>query len=161
MSCTQAAASGNNICNRSRAAASHARAFSRMLPKPGTHMHSTFFLGSWWIVPPCAGGFFPFVFSAAGWPVNGLSAVDRPSTEPGGPTTWCNLFLILAHRVWMGDRGGYSRRIRPPPLLPRLSFLCYELRRGGAIPVGFGVLLALGYPPSQIGFGIGMWGLFQ
>ena len=119
-----------------------------------------FFLGSGWIVPPCAGGFFPFVFSAAGWPVNGLSAVDRPSTEPGGPTTWCNLFLILAHRVGMGDRGGYSRGILPPPLLPRLPFLCSELRRGGAIPVGFGVLLALGYPPSQIGFGIGMWGLF-
>ena len=119
-----------------------------------------FFLGSGWIVPPCAGGFFPFVFSAAGWPVNGLSAVGRPSTEPGGPTTWCNLFLILAHRVGMGDRGGYSRGIRPPPLLPRLPFLCSELRRGGAIPVGFGVLLALGYPPSQIGFGIGMWGLF-
>ena len=39
---TQAAASGNNTCNRSRAAASHARAFARMLPKPGTHMHSTF-----------------------------------------------------------------------------------------------------------------------
>ena len=35
--------------------------------------------GSGWIVPPCAGGFFPFVFSAAGWPVNGLSAVGRPS----------------------------------------------------------------------------------
>jgi hypothetical protein len=31
--------------------------------------------GSGWIVPPCAGGFFPFVFSAAGCPVNGLSAV--------------------------------------------------------------------------------------
>ena len=40
----------------------------------------TIFLGSGWIVPPCAGGFFPFVFSAAGCPVNGLSAVGRPAT---------------------------------------------------------------------------------
>jgi hypothetical protein len=29
-------------------------------------LNEFFFLGSGWIVPPCAGGFFPFVFSAAG-----------------------------------------------------------------------------------------------
>ena len=38
---TQAAASDNNTCNRSRAATSHARAFARMLPKPGTQMNSS------------------------------------------------------------------------------------------------------------------------
>ena len=40
--------------------------------------------------------------------------------SPGGATTWCNPFLMLAHRVGVGDRGGYSRGIRPPPLPPRL-----------------------------------------
>jgi hypothetical protein len=38
--------------------------------------------------------------------------------------------------------------------------VCSELRCGGATPVGFGVLLALGRFLSPNGCRMGMWGLF-
>ena len=69
-----------------------------------------FWGGSGWVVPPCAGGFFPFVFSAAGCPVNGLSAVGRPATVPGGPTTWCRPSHFLVRRpVGLSVINGYFR----------------------------------------------------
>ena len=88
---------------RTSAFKTHRPPAPRRMRRDHRHHQDLFLGGSGWIVPPCAGGFFPFVFSAAGWPVSGLSAAGRPPTLPGGPTTWCNLFLILAHRAGMGD----------------------------------------------------------